>query len=37
LEEDFLQDEDEITPTMKVKRKIVSEKYEDIIAGMYAE
>jgi long-chain acyl-CoA synthetase len=37
LEEDFLQDEDEITPTMKVKRKIVSEKYEDIIARMYAE
>jgi long-chain acyl-CoA synthetase len=36
LEEDFLQDEDEITPTMKIKRKIVSEKYEDIIAGMYA-
>ena len=37
LEEDFLQDEDEITPTMKVKRKIVSEKYGDIIARMYAE
>lgn len=37
LEEDFLQDEDEITPTMKIKRKIVSEKYEDIIASMYAE
>ena len=36
LEEDFLQDEGEITPTMKVKRKIVAEKYKDMIAKMYA-
>jgi len=36
LEEDFLQDEGEITPTMKVKRKIVAEKYKDMISKMYA-
>ncbi|MDY7037820.1 MAG: AMP-binding protein, partial [Thermodesulfobacteriota bacterium] len=36
LEEDFLQDEGEITPTMKVKRKIVGEKYKDIISGIYS-
>jgi len=35
LEEDFLQDEGEITPTMKIKRKIVGEKYKDIIDRMY--
>lgn len=35
LEEDFLQDEGEITPTMKIKRKIVGEKYMDIIDRMY--
>jgi long-chain acyl-CoA synthetase len=35
LEEDFLQDEDEITPTMKVKRKVVGERYKEIIEGMY--
>jgi long-chain acyl-CoA synthetase len=36
LEEDFLQDEGEITPTMKVRRKIVGEKYKDIINRMYS-
>ena len=36
LEEDFLQDEGEITPTMKIKRKIVGEKYKDIIDRMYS-
>jgi len=35
LEEDFLQDEGEITPTLKIRRKIVGEKYKDIIDGMY--
>ncbi len=35
LEEDFLQDEGEITPTMKIRRKIVGERYGDIIGRMY--
>jgi len=35
LEEDFLQDEGEITATMKIRRKIVGEKYRVIIEGMY--
>ncbi|MCP4681612.1 MAG: long-chain fatty acid--CoA ligase [Desulfobacterales bacterium] len=35
LEEDFLQDEGEITATMKVRRKIVGKKYKEIIDRMY--
>ncbi|MBW1901987.1 MAG: long-chain fatty acid--CoA ligase [Deltaproteobacteria bacterium] len=35
LEEDFLQDEGEITATMKIRRKIVGEKYRDLIDRMY--
>ncbi len=35
LEEDFLQDEGEITATMKVRRKIVGEKYKELINRMY--
>jgi long-chain acyl-CoA synthetase len=35
LEEDFLQDEGEITATMKIRRKIVGEKYKDTIDRMY--
>ncbi len=37
LEEDFLQDEGEITPTMKIRRKIVFEKYHEIIDALYVE
>ena len=35
LERDFLQEENEITPTMKVKRKQINEIYADAIEGMY--
>ena len=35
LEEDLDQDEGEITPTMKVKRKILYERYKDLVESMY--
>ena len=35
LERDFLQEENEITPTMKVKRKQINESYADAIKDMY--
>jgi long-chain acyl-CoA synthetase len=35
LERDFLQEENEITPTMKVRRKQINENYRDAIEGMY--
>jgi len=35
LEEDFDQDKDEITPTLKVRRKVVVSRYQDLLEGMY--
>jgi long-chain acyl-CoA synthetase len=35
LERDFLQEENEITPTMKVKRRQINENYGDAIEDMY--
>ncbi len=35
LERDFLQEENEITPTMKVKRKTINEIYADVIEDLY--
>lgn len=33
----FTQDDGEMTPTMKLKRKVINEKYRDIIDGIYRE
>jgi long-chain acyl-CoA synthetase len=36
LERDFAQEHDEMTPTMKVRRKAIVEKYADTIESMYS-
>ena len=37
LEKEFSQEEDEMTPTLKLKRNVIMERYADVIAGMYPE
>ena len=37
LEKEFSQEEDEMTPTLKLKRNVIIEKYANVIAGMYPE
>ncbi|MBC8322963.1 MAG: long-chain fatty acid--CoA ligase [Candidatus Marinimicrobia bacterium] len=36
LEEDFDQDKDELTPTMKVRRKVVTKRYKNILENLYS-
>lgn len=35
LEEDFSVDRGELTPTLKLKRRVLSERYADLIQGLY--
>lgn len=37
LANDFTIDADEITPSLKVKRKVIDKKYKDVIDGMYID
>ena len=37
LEKEFSQEEDEMTPTLKLKRNVIIEKYGDVIKGMYPD
>lgn len=37
LEKEFSQEEDEMTPTLKLKRNVIKEKYGDVIEGMYPD
>lgn len=37
LPKEFSQETGEITPTMKIRRKFVTEKYSDVIEAMYSE
>lgn len=37
LEKEFSQEDDEMTPTLKLKRNVIMERYTDVIVGMYPE
>jgi long-chain acyl-CoA synthetase len=37
LDKEFQQSDEEVTPTLKVKRRIFEQKYKDRIEAMYTE
>jgi long-chain acyl-CoA synthetase len=37
LENDFTVEGGEMTPTLKIKRRVIDEKYRDVIDRIYAE
>ena len=37
LDQDFTVESGDLTPSLKVKRKVVDEKYKSIIQGLYGE
>jgi long-chain acyl-CoA synthetase len=37
IEQKLTAEDEELTPTMKLKRKLVNEKYRELIEGMYAK
>ncbi len=37
LPKDFTQETGELTPTLKVKRKVVTQRYKDLLDAFYVE